>query len=320
MRLSRREFTRQFSILLGLFAMNPLQVFGQLARPAGPSAVGNFQYIYSNPELRKAFLDFLINVFHLYPENELHQTILEITRQHDTDEAIYEELQKRMAFIKPFLAELRYSVPALFRQKTIMTGQTRQLLGDRKRFEGYLEIGSTGRYISRLENKLDIRGDIFLLHTEKPGYGPEDIVDREQVTQIGTFIDMGNYDTGFARIIPLHSLDIVTVYIGFHHCPVEKRQEFITSVCDVLKPKGQLILRDHDAHNDDMRRMAALAHDVFNAGTNRSWTYNQNELRNFYSLKYIIAYLEKLGLRHGGRVLFQNGDPTRNGLMVFTKA
>lgn len=320
MRLSRREFTRQFSILLGLFALNPLQVFGQLARPADPSAVGNFQYIYSNPELRKAFLDFLINVFHLYPENELHQTILEITRQHHTDQTVYQELQKRMAHIKPFLAELRYSAPALSKQKTIMTEQTRQLLGDRKHFEGYLEIGSTGRYISRLENKLNIRGDIFLLHTEKPGYGPEDIVDREQVTQIGTFIDMGDYDTSFARVIPRHSLDIVTVYIGFHHCPVEKRQEFITSVRDVLKPKGQLILRDHDAHNDDMRRMAALAHDVFNAGTKQSWVYNQNELRNFYSLKYIIAYLEKLGLRHSGQVLFQNGDPTRNGLMAFTKA
>lgn len=320
MRLSRREFTRQFSILLGLFAMNPLQVFGQLARPADPSAVGNFQYIYSNPELRKAFLDFLINVFHLYPENELHQTILEITRQHNTDQAVYEELQKRMAGIKPFLAELRYSVPALSKQKTIMTEQTQQLLGDRIHFEGYLEIGSTGRYISRLENELNIRGDIFLLHTEKPGYGPEDIVGREQVTQIGTFIDMGNYDTGFARVIPRHSLDIVTVYIGFHHCPVEKRQEFITAVRDVLKPKGQLILRDHDAHNDDMRRMAALAHDVFNAGIKQPWSYNQNELRNFYSLKFIIGYLEKLGLKHNGQVLFQKGDPTQNGLMAFTKA
>lgn len=320
MRLSRREFTRQFSILLGLFAMNPMRAFGKLAQPASPSAVGNFKYIYTNPELREAFRDFLVNVFHLYAEDELHQAILEITRRHDTDRAIYEELQKRMARIKPFLAEIRYAVPALSKQKTIMTEQTLQLLGNRKQYEGHLEIGSTGRYISRLEDKLNIRGDIFLLHTEKPGYGPEDIVDREQLTQIGTFINMGNYDTGFARVIPRHSLDLVTVYIGFHHCPVDKRMEFITSVRDVLKPKGQLILRDHDAHNDDMRRMAALAHDVFNAGTKLPWNTNQNELRNFYSLKYIIGYLEKLGLKHNGQVLFQKGDPTQNGLMAFTKA
>ncbi len=54
---------------------------------------------------------------------------------------------------------------------------------------------SSGRYISVLEDRLDIAGDIFLLHTAEGGYGPEDIVERGQLTRIGTHIDMGNYST-----------------------------------------------------------------------------------------------------------------------------
>jgi SAM-dependent methyltransferase len=317
--MNRRDFTTRFSLLLASALLHPWRAFGQVPSLATSDASGNFAYIYSNPPLRASFLNFLTNVFHLYPEQELHQLIAELTRQHRADRAVYEELQQRMAKIKPFLAELRYAVPALAKQKEIMTDQTLQLLGNRKQIDGCLEVGSTGRYVGRLEDKVKIRGEIFLLHTEKPGFGPEDIVERGQLTRIGTFVDMGNYDTTFARVIPRNSLDLVTVYIGFHHCPVEKRLEFISALRDVLKPKGQLILRDHNANNADMFRMAALAHDVFNAGIHQPWAVNQSELRNFYSNKFIIAYLDRLGLQHKGQILFQEGDPTQNGLMAFTK-
>jgi len=228
-------------------------------------------------------------------------------------------LQEELSDIQPFLGVFRYAIPALKKQKAIMADQTQMLLHPESRYEGHLEIGSTGRYISVLEDRLDIVGDIFLLHTEEGGYGPEDIVERGQIAKIGTHIDMGNYSTEFARIIPKNSLDLVTVYIGFHHCPIHKREEFISSVIDVIRPGGKLILRDHDAHNEDMWRMAALAHDTFNAGIDETWQFNENELRNFYSLRFIIDYLEKLGLEHGRQLYFQRGDPTRNGLTAFTK-
>lgn len=283
------------------------------------SAVGNFRYIYSNPQLRREFLPFLSNVFHLYPAREFHDALTRLSKPGVTDQEVYEALQVELGDIKPFLGAFRYAMPALKKQKAIMADQTVMLLDYDARYEGHLEIGSTGRYISVLEHRLDIAGDIFLLHTQEGGYGPEDIVERGQLSKIGTHIDMGNYSSEFANVIPKNSLDLVTVYIGFHHCPLSKREEFISSVIDVIRPGGRLILRDHDAHNEDMWRIAALAHDTFNAGINENWQYNDNELRNFYSLRFIIDYLEDLGLKHNGQLYFQRGDPTRNGLTAFTK-
>jgi hypothetical protein len=283
------------------------------------TAIGNFRYIYGHPELRREFLDFLTNVFHLYPEGAFHEILTRLSQPGVTDEEVYVALQNELEEIKPFLGAFRYAIPALKQQKTIMADQTLMLLDPRATYDGHLEIGSTGRYISILEDRLDITGDVFLLHTKEPGYGPEDIVERGQLTKIGAYIDMGDYSSEFAKQISHNSLDLVTVYIGFHHCPIAKRTEFISAVRDVMRPGSTLILRDHDARDEDTWRIAALAHDTFNAGIDESWDFNRRELRNFYSLEFIIDFLENLGFRHSGQLLFQRGDPTRNGLTSFTK-
>jgi len=281
--------------------------------------VGNFRYIYSDPQLKREFLDFLTNVFHLYPEQEMHETLARLAMSKDDDRQVYEALQAELGDMSPFLGAFRYAIPALAKQKKIMASQTLMLVDPDARYDGHLEIGSTGRYIGILEDKLDITGDVFLLHTRDAGYGPEDIVDRGQLAKIGTHIDMGNYSTEFANIIPHNSLDMVTVFIGFHHCPLETRRQFISAVRDVIRPGGVMILRDHDCYNEDAWRMAALAHDTFNAGTEESWQYNADELRNFYSIRYIIDLVEDTGFRNNNMLLFQPGDPTRNGLTAFTK-
>lgn len=305
---------------LGALLATPMtgRIFADDFSKSNPE-VGNFRYIYSNSELRREFLDFLTNVFHLYPEQDFHNLLIRLSEPGVSDEKTYEALQDELPDIRPFLGALRYAIPALAKQKAIMVDQTLSLLDAEARYDGYLEIGSTGRYIGKLEDRLDVAGDIFLLHTKEGGYGPEDIVERSQLTKIGSHVDMGDYSSDFAKVIPRNSLDLVTVYIGFHHCPLAKRSEFVSSVRDVMRPGGKLILRDHDAFNEDMWRMAALAHDTFNAGTDQSWQINRDELRNFYSLRFIIEYLADLGLKHDGQVCFQRGDPTRNGLMGFTK-
>ena len=43
-------------------------------------SVGNFRSIYGNPTLRREFLDFLINVFHLYPEHEFHDALTRLSK------------------------------------------------------------------------------------------------------------------------------------------------------------------------------------------------------------------------------------------------
>ena len=70
--MKRRE------LIAGLGALLGAPLLARFFTPdamAAPGDVGNFRYIYSNPELKREFLDFLTNVFHLYPEQELHETV-----------------------------------------------------------------------------------------------------------------------------------------------------------------------------------------------------------------------------------------------------
>lgn len=86
-----------------------------------------------------------------------------------------------------------------------------------------------------------------------------------------------------------------------------------------MRVGGKLVLRDHDCDTEDQTTMVALAHDVFNMGTKETWEYNSEEIRNFYSLEFIIKFVEDIGFKFDKRTLFQEGDPTKNALMLFTK-
>jgi SAM-dependent methyltransferase len=222
--------------------------------------------------------------------------------------------------IKPFLADLTYAIPALIKQKKIMAVQTASLIDGKRIYDGYLEVGSTGRYLDSLEEVLNIEGEIVFLTEKEATYSLVDMVDRGQVFKAGQDISLNEYKPDLLSHIPRNSLDLVTVYIGFHHCPVDLREDFISSVREVLRDDGVLILRDHDAHNEKMNKVVALAHDVFNMGTNETWDYNSSELRNFYSLNELELMLAKFGFKSKGDKLFQDGDPTLNALMRFSKA
>jgi SAM-dependent methyltransferase len=145
------------------------------------------------------------------------------------------------------------------------------------------------------------------------------MVERGQISIGAEYIPMADYKTQFSTIIKKESLDLITIYIGFHHCPIDLRIPFISSIRDTLRVGGKLILRDHDCNSTDQKTIVALAHDVFNMGTNETWKYNDEELRNFYSLDFICQFIEKLGFQFDKRTLFQEGDPTKNALMLFTK-
>ncbi len=297
-------------------------VLSSVASVGLPDAVSNsaFKYIYGNEKYSNEFYNFLVNVFHLYPEDKLHSLIQELSLQLPTDKKIYQSLQLRMPGIKPFLSELSFALPALKKQKSEMQVQTLELLDGNNAFEGYLEIGSSGRYVDALEEKLDINGERFFISEKAPKYSIEDIMDRGQIRKAGVNLSLNNYKTDILNSINTNSIELVTVYIGFHHCPVHLRSEFISSIRDIMAPGGRLILSDHDARDDKMLNMVALAHDVFNMGTNETWKYNSDELRNFYSLKTLNKIMIENGFKSDGRKLYQKGDPTLNALMVFRKA
>jgi SAM-dependent methyltransferase len=279
----------------------------------------NFKAIYGNPALKAAFLDFLTNVFHLFPEERLHRLIEDAANAGDTDREVYALVQSRLPEIKPFLAELRFALPALSRQKDEMAAETLQLLGAGRPIDGYLEVGSTGRYVSRLKSDLELKGDLVLLHSVAPGYSPEDIVERAGLFKLGRFVAMNDYAPVPASQVPDRSLDVVANYIGFHHSPLSKLDAFVASLHRMLRPGARMIVRDHDVATPELNRMVALAHDVFNMGLGTPWPVNQGELRHFTSIAQLVTYLEARGFKDDGRRLYQKGDPTRNALMLFSR-
>lgn len=279
----------------------------------------NFRYIYGNAHLRQAFFDFLTNVFHLYPEADLDALIATCVSRGSDDHHIYMECQKRLDTISPFLADIRLSVPALLKQKRVIASQTLQLLGQKRQFDGYLEFGSSGRYLDALEELLQIEGPRYFVSEGPAGYGPVDVVDRGQIAQAGTTFLLNQYQPALSRRIAPGSLDLVTVYIGFHHCAVPLRESFLQDIRQVMRPGAWLVVRDHQVNSQDMWHMVALAHDVFNMGTHEPWAYNGAERRNFYSLEFLDGMLRKNGFKGDGRRLYQAGDPTHNALMLYRK-
>lgn len=114
------------------------------------------------------------------------------------------------------LGGIGYLVPVLVKQKMIKARQTVHLVDAGIRYVGHLEIGSTGRYFDALQTRLSITGDVFRMHTGEARHGPENTVDREQLSNLGTQSNM------------------VTAVIRFHHCPLQIREQYISEVRDLI--------------------------------------------------------------------------------------
>ena len=101
-------------------------------------------------------------------EDRFHHLIHDACKRHRDEEAVYRYVQQELKGIKPFLSDLRYTVPSLFKQKQEMVAQTLAVLGSRRRFEGYVEIGSKARYFASLAKKLDLAGPVASSTSVRP--------------------------------------------------------------------------------------------------------------------------------------------------------
>ena len=78
----------------------------------------------------------------LYPEDRFHTLIQRRLRSASRRRGhLSLRCSSELPGIKPFLADLRYALPSLAKQKREMVRQTLELLGPRRRFDGYVEIG-----------------------------------------------------------------------------------------------------------------------------------------------------------------------------------
>ncbi len=278
-----------------------------------------FKTVFSDTKGSDAFYRFLQVVFNLFPEDKFHLLIKETTEKGTTDEEIYKTVQSKLPSIKPFLSELTYSLPALKKQKREMTKQALQLLDKRNSINGYVEIGSTGRYISSLRKEIKVAGNIFIINDFAPNNSIAEIMERGQIAKIGTYINLNHYAPINEKDIPSESVDLVTCHIGLHHCPVEKLQAFIQSINRILRKGGAFILRDHDVKNENMVAFCALVHTVFNLGTNVKWETNANEFRSFKPVEEWSKLVSQYGFTDSGKRILQDKDPSDNTLMQFIK-
>lgn len=287
--------------------------------PITPST-SDFHAVYDTTRGNDDFYRFLQNIYRLYPEDRFHTLVKEASQAHPEDEAIYRAVQARLPEIKPALSELRYAVPALVKQKREMARQTLELLGDRNTFDGYLEIGSAGRYLSHLRKHLRLRGDRVLVNDVAPGMSPVDVAERGGLRRTARFVPLGDYAPIPADVVADASIELLTCYIGLHHAPLERLELFIASLRRMLKSGGLLILRDHDVTDEYMRALVALAHTVFNAGLGLPWETNARELRHFRTVATWIELLGRHGFVQEGPRLLQAHDPTLNTLLRFRAA
>lgn len=282
-------------------------------------ANSEFKSIFSETKWSDKFFLFLQNVYNIYPENEFHMLIQQAVKSNNTDADIYADIQRKLPQIKPFLAELRFALPALIKQKKEMTRQTLELLDEHIKIDGYVEIGSTGRYISELQKHLRIKSPIYIINDVPPTNSPEDFMERGQIKKLGQYIPLNDYAPIDPLVVADNSIDLVTCYIGLHHAPLDKLNAFVQSIKRILRQGGKLIVRDHDASSEKMRIFVNLVHTVFNAGLGVSWKDNTNELRHFTSVSTLIFYLQERGFTHTGKKLLQENDPSVNTLLEFVK-
>jgi SAM-dependent methyltransferase len=291
----------------------------RLAAAGDADDPGNFRAIYSDPKLRERFYLFLENVFHLYPEERFHELIADASAKHAADREVYEDVQKRLPTIKPRFSNVTYALPALAKQKDEMARQTAELLAPVRSIRGYVEIGTPGRYVKALRKRIPIMGTVVVMNDAMPGLSLEDVFERGQLRKAGRYAPLGNYDGFDAGRIGDASVDLVSIYIGFHHAPADRLDPFVASIRRVLRPGGKLVVRDHDVDGRDTSALVGLAHDVFNAGVGLSWRENHDQIRNFKSIAELDSYLGARGFRRTGGAELQHGDPTRNTLLLFSK-
>lgn len=278
-----------------------------------------FKAVFSSPKWSDDFYRFLQVIFHLYPEDKFHYLLAVTAKEKNTDEEIYKTVQQDLSTIKPFLSELTLALPALKKQKKEMAGQVLQLLGNKRQINGYLEIGSTGRYISELRKHIALSGPLFLTNDTAPNHSLADIFERGQIKKLGTFIPLDNYLPIGKSDIPDESLDLVTCHIGLHHCPPAFLDGYLRSIHRILRKGGLFIMRDHDVKTPEMATFVSLVHTVFNLGLQVSWETDRAEFKSFRSIEEWSKIVSAFGFEDSGQRVLQDKDPSDNTLLSFTK-
>ncbi|MBL7919868.1 MAG: FAD-binding protein [Bacteroidia bacterium] len=283
------------------------------------NTTSEFKLVFSDPKWSDKFYRFLQIIFHLYPEDKFHNLIAITSAGQKNDREIYRSIQNELPKIKPFLSELTMALPALKKQKKEMAKQVLHMLRKTTTINGYLEIGSTGCYISELRKHIKLSGSIFITNDIPPDNSIADIFERGQLKKLGHFFRLNNYQPIPHHEIANESIDLVTCHIGLHHCPPQLLDNYVKSIFRVLRKNGIFIVRDHDVQTEQMARFVSLVHTVFNLGLNISWETNNAEFKSFKGIEEWSRLISNHGFKDTGERILQDNDPTDNTLIAFIK-
>jgi len=308
----KREFFKVTFIIIGLL-LSPFHT--QL------SATNYYHQVETQPELKKGLEGFLTHIFTLLPARPLSDLIGTISLQSENDQESYRRLIKGLPSVSKhssysFAHHTKFfyrSFQPLTKQVDEMTRQTKQLVKT-KSIQGYLEIGTPGRYVKSLKKELDINGPVFVMPSSQSSLA---LLERKSLLGFGKTVPL-TYQPINTTTIPDESLDLVSCYIGLHHIPPALLDGFISSLHRILRKGGKLIIRDHDG-TEKLKPLLHVVHSVYNAITGVSEKDERAEIRNFQPLQFWITTVTKQGFSVSDARLLQKNDPTQNTLLCFTK-
>ena len=277
--------------------------------------LSDFKHVFSSPDLRNKFTQFLQNVFMQLDEKKFYRLMDDILSKNLSYEETYQELFARIGEAKKGIFSQLRTLKVI---KQVLVGQLEKLLCKGAKVRGYVELGYTGRLIRQMKSQADIQitGKKSVVNESER---LTDYVEAGFPRPYDAFIPLNDYAP-----LPKNTVELITCPIGLHHCPDEKLDAFIDSIHDSLVPGGSFILRDHDvqkqhANDRDLDALVNVVHSVFNAATGELFATEIKEKRNFKSLEDWTRILERKGFTRQSAPLIQEGDPTDNALIRFTK-
>src|SRR5258708_3870037 len=245
-RLRHALWDKYYSVTAGVAVEHPPRIGAAAGAPLASrttAAPSDLHFLMSRMPWHDRVYSFLHNVFRLYPEDRFNLLIKEACERYADDEAIYRHLQQQLPTIKPLLGDLTFAIPALGKQKQEMRRQTLHLLSGRTRVDGYVEIGTPGRYASALRKDIRFDGPIILVNDFPPGNSPPEFLERGGIRKIGSYLPLHGYAPLSRDHIPGASVEFVSCYVGLHHMTPQSLDPFIVSIARLRRPAGGFVLR-----------------------------------------------------------------------------
>jgi SAM-dependent methyltransferase len=315
------SFAKTF-YLINLFFL--CQIHTQLYANSTSQKSYELYTVFSSPQLRQEFSQFLTNVLQQTSPEKFYTIIDEILSdgRKKNDKKIYKKILEKINAIKPMIP-LVAQFTSLQNQKNILGNQAEELLKYRKIIDGCVEIGTPGTYATVLAKNIPFTSKLYVVNEKRnwtDSFQAFSFNPIKNFTAYDSFIALNNYEPILKKDIPDNSVDLVICFIGLHHIPLEKINTFIASIRRILRPGGVFLLRDHDCQNSELNSIIFTAHSIYNALVIQETVENeQAEFRNFQKLGYWISHLESHGFETSSERLLQEGDPTLNTMVKFTK-